>query len=279
MLSSSDTDWLQGFTVAEFLHYGASHKVYRRGQGPAVVVMSEILGITPAVTKYAARVADSGFTVYLPELIGRPVSDTRRAALLAKATNSARLCISREWSTLAADRSSPIVDWLRALARQAHGDCGGPGIGVVGMCLTGNFGLAMMLDAPVLAPVLAEPSLPYSYTARLRRGLHASSAEIAAAHEKIDRQGARLLGLRFEGDRICPPERFERLRTEFGSDFECIELADGSANPAGFGKPHSVLTEHLIDEEGQPTRAALDRTLTFLKEHLSRGGTSQPDTH
>jgi dienelactone hydrolase len=267
-LVKNEADWLRGFAVIKFMYNGVSHNVYLRGHGPAVIVMSEMMGITPAVTRYATRVAGSGFSVYLPELIGRPVSSTRWAALLANATNTVRVCISREWHTLAANRSSPVVAWLRALARQAHRECGGPGVGAVGMCLTGNFSLAMMLDAPVLAPVLAEPSLPYAYTPRLKRGLHASQAEITAAHAKIDKYGVRLLGLRFQGDRFCPPERFVRLRGEFGNDVESIEIADSAANPAGFGKPHSVLTEHLIDEEGQPTRAALDRTLTLLRENL-----------
>ncbi|MGQ0777981.1 MAG: dienelactone hydrolase family protein [Pseudonocardiales bacterium] len=268
MSDNSSADWLHGFKLATFSHFGVSHNIYRRGKGPAVVVMSETMGITSAVAKYATRVADAEFTVYLPELIGRPVTSTQWAALLSEAVNGVRVCISREWRVLAANRSSPIVDWLRALARQAHRECGGAGVGAVGLCLTGNFGLAMMLDSPVLAPVLAEPSLPLAITPTLRRGLHVSVAEVAAAHEKIDRQGARLLGLRFQGDRLCPQERFEQLRTEFGRNFESIEIADSAANPAGFGKPHSVLTEHLIDEEGQPTRAALDRTLTFLKERL-----------
>jgi dienelactone hydrolase len=220
------------------------------------------------VTKYAIRVADSGFTVYLPELVGRPVAPTPWAMLLSSLVNNVRICLSREWRVLAANRSSPIVDWLRALARQAHRECGGPGVGAVGMCLTGNFGLTMMLDAPVLAAVLAEPSLPFAITAQQRYGLHASPTEITAAHDKIDRQGARMLGLRFEGDRLCAPERFARLAAEFGRSFERIDIPDSAANPAGSGRPHSVLTEHLIDEEGQPTRVALERTLTFLREHL-----------
>lgn len=268
VVNSSGADWLTNFTVTKFSHYGVLHNVYRRGRGPAVVVMSELAGITPAVTKYATRVADAGFTVYLPELVGKPVAATPWAALLSNTVNWVRVCISREWRVLAANQSSPVVDWLRALARQAHRECGGPGVGAVGMCLTGNFGLTMMLDAPVLAAVLGEPSLPFPLTPTRRRGLHASPAEIAAAHEKIDGEGGRLLGLRFQGDWLCPAERFARLRTEFGTDFEGIDIPDSAANPAGYGKPHSVLTEHLIDEDGQPTRTALDRTLTFLKEHL-----------
>ncbi len=138
------------------------------------------------------------------------------------------------------------------------------------MCITGNFALAMMLDAPVIAPVLSQPSLPVGPTARQRAALHASPAEIAAAHEKIARDGARILGLRFVSDPLCRRERFDRLRREFGSAFEAIEIPSDAANPKGPGRAHSVLTNHLIDEAGQPTRLALDRTIAFLHEQLGR---------
>ena len=99
--------------------------------------------------------------------------------------------------------------------------------------------------------------------------MHASTEELQAVHEKIDNHGARILALRFIQDPMCPGERFARLRAEFGSAFEAIEIDEKYANP-GFPKPaHSVLTNHLIDEAGQPTREALDRTLAFLKEQLS----------
>jgi dienelactone hydrolase len=180
-----------------------------------------------------------------------------------------KACISREFRVLAANQSSPIVDWLRALARHAHAECGGRGVGAIGMCFTGNFALAMMLNAPVLAPVLAQPSLPFAVTRSRRGGLHASPQELQAAHEKIDHEGARILALRFIQDPMCPKERFERLRGEFGAAFEAIEIDEKYANPRGPKPAHSVLTNHLIDETGQPTREALDRTLEFLKEQLA----------
>jgi hypothetical protein len=68
---------------------------------------------------------------------------------------------------------------------------------------------------------------------------------------------------------MCPKERFERLRGEFGAAFEAIEIDEKYANPRGPKPAHSVLTNHLIDETGQPTREALDRTLEFLKEQLA----------
>jgi dienelactone hydrolase len=261
-----DLPEVPGFQCSGLTLDGRRRAVYRRGQGRAVIVMSEVPGITPQVAGFAARVADAGFSVWMPQLFGTPMRPLTPASV---ASTLARVCISREFRLLAANRSSPIVDWLRALARHAHAECGGPGVGAIGMCLTGNFALAMMLDAPVIAPVLSQPSLPGGLTHAQRSGLHASPEEIAAAHEKINRHGARILGLRFTGDPMCRKERFERLRQEFGDAFEGIEIDSKHARP-GTGTPaHSVVTTHLIDEAGQPTRAALDRVLGFFHEQLA----------
>jgi dienelactone hydrolase len=260
----------EGFAVTTFAHDGKTRKVYRAGSGPAVVIMSEIPGITPQVARFARYVAEAGFSVYMPELFG----ETMRPVTVGYALKSmASCCISSEFRVLAAHRSSPIVDWLRALANQAHKEQGGKGVGAVGMCLTGNFALAMMLGAPLLAPVLSQPSLPFLK----KDGLHASDKEIAAAKKLVAEDGARILGLRFQGDVLCQAERFQRLRETFGNAFEAIELDASTANPDALGKPHSVLTNHLIDKAGQPTRSALDRVLAFLHEQLDGQKTSSPD--
>jgi hypothetical protein len=117
--------------------------------------------------------------------------------------------------------------------------------------------------------VLAQPSLPFPVSRSRRAGLHASAEEVRAAHEKIERHSAGILGLRFIQDPMCPAERFARLRSEFGPAFESIEIDAKYANPRGPKPAHSVLTNHLIDEVGQPTREALDRTLAFLRQHLA----------
>jgi dienelactone hydrolase len=254
-----------GFDLQSANLEGTARDIYRAGRGPAVIVMSEIPGITPAVAGFARRLADAGYTVFMPLLFGEPMRPPERGYALRTILKA---CISREFRVLAANQSSPIVDWLRALARRAHAECGGRGAGAIGMCFTGNFALAMMLNAPVLAPVLAQPSLPFALTKSRRAGLHASPEEIQAAHEKIDHEGARILALRFIQDPMCPGERFARLRSEFGAAFEAIEIDAKYANPRGPKPAHSVLTNHLIDEAGQPTREALDRTLAFLKEQL-----------
>ncbi len=254
------------FSATQFTFDGKTRDVFvRASSGPAVIVIHEVPGITPQVAAFANRVADAGFAVYLPNLFGVPMKPVSMGYLLS---TFARCCISREFHVLAANASSPIVDWLRALARDAHARCGGPGVGAVGMCLTGNFALAMMLNSPTLAPVLSQPSLPMPITSSRKGALHASAEELAAAHQKIDEQGARILGLRFHGDPTCPADRFESLRREFGGAFEGIEIDPKYANPAAPKPPHSVLTNHLIDEAGQPTRAALERTIAFLRERL-----------
>jgi dienelactone hydrolase len=254
-----------GFDAQTLEFDGAARCVYRAGTGPGVIVMSEIPGITPAVAVFAQRVVDAGYTVFMPLLFGEPMRALDRGYAVRTILKA---CINREFRVLASNESSPIVDWLRALARFAHAECGGRGVGAIGMCFTGNFALAMMLNAPVLAPVLAQPSLPFAVTKSRRGALHASAEELRAAHEKIDNHGARILALRFIQDPMCPGERFERLRQEFGSAVETVEIDEKHANPRGPKPAHSVLTNHLIDGAGQPTREALDRTLAFLKEQL-----------
>jgi dienelactone hydrolase len=203
----------------------------------------------------------------MPTLLGTPMRPVSGGYI---GSSVFRACISKEFRVLGSNQSSPVIDWLRALARHAHQRHGGPGVGAIGMCLTGNFALAMMLDSPMMAPVLSQPSLPFPVSKSAKSALHASDREIAAAHEKIDKHGARILGLRFHEDPACPAERFQRLREEFGDAFESIEIDPKYANPAGRKPAHSVVTNHLIDKEGEPTRAALDRVLSFFREQLDR---------
>jgi len=256
---------LPGFSESVFEHEGKPRPVYRRGSGPGVVIMHEIPGITPEVRRFAQRVADAGFTVFLPQLLGTPDKPFTNAYVLQ---SSLRACISREFSLLAAGRSSPICDWLRALCRHAHAECGGKGVGALGMCLTGNFALSLMVAECVMAPVLSQPSLPLPLGRARRSGLHLSEDDLCVVKRRAA-EGAGVLGLRFTHDPLCPPERFERLRRELGEGFEGIEIDSSPNNPHGHPRDaHSVLTMHLIDEEGQPTREALDRVLAFFRERL-----------
>lgn len=256
---------LAGFDSFPFTHDGAVRTVYRRGDGPAVVVMHEIPGITPHVAEFARRVADAGFTVYLPLLFGMPGKPLSTGYMLGEI---ARACVSREFAVLARNGSSPITDWLRALCRHAHAERGGPGVGAIGMCITGNFALALMVDETVMAPVLSQPSLPFGLTASHRGALHLAPSDLEVVKRRA-RDGCAVLGLRFTGDPLCPGERFATLRRELGPGFEAIEIDSGPGNPWGLTRrAHSVVTTDLVDAEGHPTRQALDRVLGFFGERL-----------
>ncbi len=259
-------DLLREFESTHFEHEGLRRPLYLRGRGPGIVLMHEIPGIYPPVIEFAERLVSAGYRVYMPELVGQAGRELSTGYLVQ---SMARACIAREFHVLASRRSSPITTWLRALARKAHEECGGPGVGCIGMCLTGNFGLALMVDEFIMAPVLSQPSLPFPFGAARKRALHVSDEDLEVIKERARSGSCPVLGLRFTGDPACPPERFERLREELGSGFEGIEIDSSKGNAFGIDKmAHSVVTKDLVDEEGHPTRAALDRVMSFFAERL-----------
>src|SRR6266702_805946 len=258
------TESVPGFEATTFAHQGREHDVYRSGSGPAVVVIHEIPGLHPGVTAFGQRLVDAGYRVYLPSLFGRPGAAVSARESIRSIT---RVCVSREFAILA-DRTSPVATWLRALAAQAHAECGGPGVGAVGMCFTGGFALAMAVEPAVLAPVLSQPGAPAPVTARKRAALGLDPGDLATVKGRTS-DGLCVLGLRFSADRGSPPERFAALRRELGANFEAIEIDSSPGNPDGIRKgAHSVLTEDLVDTPGHPTRAALDRVMAFFAERL-----------
>jgi dienelactone hydrolase len=256
-------DVLEGFEKETFSSGAIEHHIYRLGRGPAVIVIPEVPGMTPKVVGLARRVADRQLTAVLADLFGTPGKEPSGGYL---ARTIVQLCISREFSGLAMGRSAPIINWLRALARTERERCGGPGVGVVGMCYTGGFGLAMAVDDTVLAPVLSQPSLPFPVNTARKSDIQISESDWT----KIEaRRELCVLGLRFTGDRAVPAERFEMLRRRLGDRFIAVELDSSPGNAYGHPKmAHSVLTEHLQDRDGTPTRAALDQVLEFLSERL-----------
>ena len=236
--------------------------VYRRGFGPAVLVIHEVPGLHPLVVRFADRIAEAGMTVFLPSLFGepgRPITTGYRLLSIANA-----ICIRREFNVWSAGRSSPIVEWLKALARKAHAECGGKGVGAVGMCFTCGYALAMMTEPSVVAPVLSQPSMPVALGSKERAaGIDASPAEVACARQRFAEEGLSLIGLRFKSDAMVPDARFATYRREFGDKFQAIELDDKDAAPSN-RPPHSVLTVHM--REDGPSKAAEQRVIAFFRE-------------
>jgi dienelactone hydrolase len=255
---------LPGFDVATFTHQARGHDVFRAGSGPAVVVVHELPGIHPGVAEFGRRLVDAGYTVYLPSLFGRP---GQPLAVGATVRSVLRVCVAREF-TVFADRTSSVAHWLRALAAKAHTECGGPGVGAIGMCFTGGFALAMAVEPSVVAPVVSQPGLPAPLTAHKRSALGLDADDLARIEERA-KHGLCVLGLRFSNDKGCPTERFETLRRSLADSFEGIEIDSSPGNRFGIPtRAHSVLTVDLVDEPGHPTRNALDRVIAFLDERL-----------
>jgi dienelactone hydrolase len=253
------------FERRELQFLSQTREVFVKGEGPAVIVMHEIPGIYPAVAAFARRVVDAGFSVYMPSLVGEP---GREFSVAYNLGSVAKACVASEFTMFATGQNSAITEWLRALAKLAHEERGGQGVGAVGMCLTGGFALAMMVDERVLAPVLSQPSLPIALTSAQKRDLGIDDATLAQVKRRTA-EGACVLGLRFTGDRLVPAERFQRLRDELGDAFIAVEIDSSRKNAHGIRRmAHSVLTYDFVDEPGHPTREALDRVLAFFRERL-----------
>jgi dienelactone hydrolase len=272
----NEDDPLDDFERREITLDETTKTVHVAGTGPAVIVMTEMPGISPHVARFARWVWDAGFTVYMPSLFGRDgaVPTAEEGAAVFQ-----RACVSAEFRAFAGAGSSPVTLWLRALATQAHAECGGPGVGAIGMCFTGNFALTMMLEGAVLAPVLSQPSLPLDDPA----GTGLAEDELRAVRRRLERDDLTVMAYRFEGDSFCRAERFAAFSRALGDRFVARVLPDNAANrdtPPFFQRfvatPHSVVTAHLIDEAGQPTIAARDEILAFFTHRLAPGRPTPP---
>ena len=238
---------LDGWERGEHAASGVSHPTYRKGTGPGVVVISEIPGITEDVIAFSEEVVGQGFTVVMPHLFGSVVSPDSTRAVLGSLRQA---CVNREFNKLRLHETSPIADWLRSLARELHAELGGPGVGAVGMCFTGGFALAMMVDDSVAAPVLAQPALPFPVGRARAADLNLSPADLAKVKQRAA-NGCEVLGLRYADD-MAVGTRFETLTREIGEAFIRVEFP---------GRKHSTLTTHRQQE-------GVDRVLAFFCDKL-----------
>ena len=257
------TDPLDDFEHRQITLQDKTKLVFVAGTGPAVIVMTEMPGISPHVARFARWIRDAGFTVWMPSLFGhpgRPVSIGYSVGSIAKA------CISSEFRAFAANGRGPCTQWLYTPAAPAPPISGGKGVGAIGMCFTGNFALSMMLEPAMLAPVLSQPSLPLGRSG----GMHIAPDELAQVKERLEREDLTVLGYRFAGDSFCKAERFAAFEQALGDRFKGTVLPDSCANPsAPMKNPHSVVTLHLIDEENQPTRRAVEEIIGFFRMRLA----------
>ncbi len=135
--------WARGQHTAPVTGTAVTHPTYRKGEGPGVIVIHEMPGLTTGVVGFAEEVVAAGFTVVLPHLFG-PREQPFSTGDVLRALPS--VCVNREFTKIRRGVTSPVADWLRSLARELHADLGGPGVGALGMCFTGGYALAMMVD-------------------------------------------------------------------------------------------------------------------------------------
>ena len=261
------SETLQDFTHEPYTHDEKTKSVYWKGSGPAVVIMTEMPGITPEVADFARRVVDAGYTVALPDLFGeagREFSNTYVFQSMVKG------CVSKEFVAFATGTTSPVVTWVRGLVTEAHSRAGGDrGVGVVGMCFTGGFALAVAVNPLVKVGVMSQPSLPLPVGKKRQADLGLDDQDLAVVAERVRSDELCAIGLRFSNDPVVRAARFDSLRRELGDAFIGIEIDSSKGNPHGYeSQAHSVLTTEWSDEAGTRTNDAHNLVLRHFAERL-----------
>ena len=244
------------FEAQTFDGHRISHDIYRRGCGAPLVLLQELPGIGQATLALADELVNAGFEVVMPHLFG-PLGKTSIAGNLVRV-----MCLRKEFHLISSDRSSPIADWIRLLCRQIKEQRDVKGVGIIGMCLTGNFAIQLIGDDSVLAAVASQPAMPF-FT---QSALHMSSDDVAKSRDSLDEKGPMRV-LRFESDPLCTAKKSECIHRAFNSDG--ITRVQEITLP---GKGHSVLTLDFVNEKGHPTRTALDESVKYFSERLNQPG-------
>jgi dienelactone hydrolase len=258
---------LTGWSCEPFTGAGFTYDVYRKGDGPGVVLIPEMPGLHPGVLALGNHLVDNGFTVAAPSLYGTPGAPGVRPGMVPVML---RGCVAKEFAAFSTNADRPIAHYLRALARDLNEKTPGKGVGVIGECWSGGFALAAAVDDSVLAPVLSQPSLPFPLTARHRRDPGLSEGELKVIERRVADEGLCALGLRFSEDRVSPAARFATLKNRLGDAFEVIEINSKAGNLHGFGRmAHSVLTLEVREVDGHPAYEARKRVVEFLTRRLS----------
>jgi dienelactone hydrolase len=264
-LAAPEAD-LTGWTAAPFTAAGYTHDVYRKGEGPGVVLIPEMPGLTRNVLALGNHLVDNGFTVASPSLYGTPGAAALRPGAVPVML---RGCVAKEFAAFTTNADRPVAHYLRALARDLNEKTPGKGVGVIGECWSGGFALAAAVDDSVIAPVVSQPSLPIGLTAKHRRDPGLSEEELKVVERRAADEGLCALGLRFSEDRLSPSERFKTLKARLGDAFEVIEISSKKGNGHDFGKmAHSVLTLEVREQHGHPAYEARKRVVEFLTERL-----------
>ena len=276
---------MDGFEKFDFEHGGISHPVYHAGSGPPVLLVHELPGFLAETKVLAERLHDAGFHVFAPVFLGKPGQNFSGLKTLGY---TLLLCIRREFRLLAKNADGPFLDWLRALSADAAARSGHAKVGLIGMCLTGNYAISLIAEAHVGGAVSCQPSLPLFRKKAL--GLDRLDAVKARADSlATEAGGPSVLAYRFEDDTICPHVKVKGIADAMPEAVRAVELP---------GKGHSTLTIDLAvsaadvpdppdwtakvptetgffeakdvwGPDGEPTHHTLIEVMAFLKARLT----------
>lgn len=232
------------------------HNVITAGDGPAVILMHEITGMTPLFLNLARRIVEAGYRVYLPHFFGPLDKRDCTAGIL--------FCLRHEFKVFSSHGNSPIASWLHLLCERANSECGERGVGVIGLCLTANTVMSAMVHPTVRIGVMCEPALPFLNA----RALGISDDTISKVKPKA--LVYPMLAYRFTTDRKCPPERFQTLRDTFKQGVRTYEIPTETEPWLIPKNSHSVLTGGYPGETdpNHPVQHALDQILAELCRRL-----------
>ena len=244
---ASDRAWCPpGWSRREYAHRGHAHTYYVVGERrwrrrPSVMLISEFPGINDHLVRLADTLA-ADFRVVVPSILGSDGSPTYASGL------HQILCVRRELHLLARNSISRSVDWLRDFGDDVVG-IGGRRWGVIGMCFTGGFALALAVDPSVAAAVVAQPTAPARASSL---GLSRADRRALAAREDLC-----VRGYRFDGDTASPPAKLEAAERLLGRG----RMQAFTLPPTG-PRAHSTLTGP------QRSDKAVAEVHAFLRERL-----------
>lgn len=252
---------LSHFKVLEF--EGAEHE-----SAPAVLLLHEITGVSPACIEFASKLSDSGFRVYVPVLFGSEGQHGKWVSL----KTFAKVLFSPDWHLLRGGRTPRIADPIQQLCNSISTETGGKKIGVIGMCLSGSLPLALVDSKVVGAVALCQPTVPYpAWTEGRKNDLGLLEADVSEAVQAIKKDRIPVFVTRFACDPKSKSERLNHLSKQIGDEelfsnetIPCDEL------PEQFRKrPHSVFCSEFTWET-HATNERFTNLVTVFREALTK---------
>ena len=244
-----------GYTLTSFKHGHIELDVWNGGSArdPLVFILHDMVGLRQSCFDLGDIVMKEGFSVAIPRFFGGVGGGIAGYFKACELRSLFRCFDSGDYG--------PIMPWIQALA---HNGSGSNDFGVIGNCMTGILPLLMLRSPRCVAPVLCQPAFPFNPVLRgngYRSALGLPKIDQEFAALRTSRDKIPVLGIRYELDSLCRPERFCSLRRLLGDWFHCLELK---------GKGHST----LLGEHSSPV--ALKATVDFLKYRLKGGSWTPP---